>query len=250
MEQSEPLGILLGFRISHEQIEDKYLQDYYILNIQNYLKTKNCIILRSSLGLHKNSSYPHIHYHILIKSQKMPKSMLQDWKYNYMKQKISVHSPMVTQDTLNSLPCLWSYKCGTQKYINISIKQEIAKSQEDVTTYLQYAFKEKYPIQSGCKDIDVKGMTIAAHTLYMDACKKQLQKEERERQSLAVYTKIQKFIIENQFTDYNDVLQPVLNYCRDFEKPIHYRKVIEHTQTICYRLQIIPLDTICQKYYL
>jgi len=247
---TEPLGILLSFRVTHERIEDKYLQEYYIYNIKNYLKTKNVNILRTTLGLHTNSSYPHIHYHLLIKSQKLPKSLIQDWKYNYQKGKIDVHAPAVTKDTLNTLPCLWSYKCGTQQKMNISIRETLAKDEENIISFLQYPFKEKNPILMGCEGVDVKALSIAAHTLYLDAIKKKKQKDEKKSESLAAYTKIEKFIIEQQFTDYNDVLQPVLAFAREFEKPIHYRKVVEHTQTICYRLQIINIETICQKYYI
>ena len=246
----ETLGILLSFRITHEQIEEKYLQEYYIYNIQNYLKTKNVTILRASLGLHKNSSYPHIHYHLLIKDTKLPKAMIQDWKYNHMKNKIDIHQPVVTKDTLNTLPCLWSYKCGTQSKINISIRDTLAKDGENVTAFLQYPFKEKYPIQFGCENVDVKALTIAANTLYLDACKKQKQKEDKKSESIAAFSKIEKFIIEQSFQNYNDALMPVLCFARDFEKPIHFRKVIEHTQTICYRLQIIDLETIASKHYL
>jgi hypothetical protein len=250
VDPSGTLGTLLSFRITHEEIEQKYLQTYYIYNIQNYLKTKSVDILSSTLGLHKNSAYPHIHYHFLIKTRKLPKALIQDWKYNYSNGKIPIHTPVVSKDTLNTLPCLWSYKCGTQSKINISIRQTLAKTQEDIQAFLQYPFKEKYPIQIGCMNVDVKALTIRANTLYLDAEKKRKQKETRERESVAVYTKIQNFIIEKQFTEYNEVLQPVLAFCRDFEKPIHYRKVVEHTQTICYRLKLIDLETICQKYYI
>lgn len=253
----------ISFRVTHEKIEEKFYQDYYIDNIQNYLKTKEVCILKASVGFHKNSAYPHIHYHLVIKHRKLPKSLIQDWKYNYMKNKIALihRKPSETKNTRHPLPCLWSYKCGTQQKLNISIRAnpmvtscELDEKiyEENETRFLQYPFKEKYPIsvQNACVNIDYKALTIAANTLYMDALKKAKQKEDEKTKSIAAYTKIEKFIIESQLTDYNDIIIPVLEHARDFEKPIHYRKVMEHAQTICYRLKIIQLDELASKFYL
>lgn len=247
--------IFLGFRVTHQEMEKAHVQKYYLLNIENYLKVKQVTILRSSLGLHKNSTYPHIHYNFVIEDTKLPKVLLQDWKYNYSKNNISIHYPDIVTNT--QWPCLWTYKCGTQMKINISIQSvkkpmdmEMSKKEEEADAWLQYPFKEKYPIKSGCRNVDIKKMTITANTLYLNALKMADQKEKKKTESLAIYTQIQKIIVESQLSDYNDIIMLVLDKGREFEKPIHFRKIAEHVQTICYRLKIIQIEDIATKFYL
>lgn len=240
----------LSFRISHLDIES--LAEYYLCNCENYLKTRGYDIIRSSAGIHRNCSIPHIHYQVVFKKAKVPARFIQDWKYKYSKGKIPILYPTPNTNP-EDYPELWNYKCEGIHQINISIihtPKDTEPSVEEQEAFLQYALKEKYVIDKYCRNIDVQRLSIQGNTLYLDALKKQKQKEENKEKSEAFYKLLEKEITEKKFLTYEDNLRHCLELARTHDKPVHYRKVAEHVQTICYRLEIITIDEILQKFYL
>jgi len=247
--ETQPMDFI-SFRISHKDIES--LAEYYLCNCENYLKTRGYDIVRSSAGLHRNCSIPHIHYQVIFKKAKVPARFIQDWKYKYSKGKIPVLYP-TSNTNPDDYPELWNYKCEGIHQINISIIHTPKDTEPPVLeqeAFLQYALKEKFVIEKYCRKIDTQRLSIQGNTLWLDALKKQKQKEEAKEKSEAFYKLLEKEITEKKFLTYEENLRHCLELCRTHEKPVHYRKVAEHVQTICYRLEILSIDEILQKFYI
>jgi hypothetical protein len=93
----------LSFRVTHRYFDDpklapnkrdvrQLLQQYYILNVKNYLKTMDYSIISYTVGLHKDAEAPHIHLHFIVDTgkSKIPKVFIQDWKYKFQAGKIPI----------------------------------------------------------------------------------------------------------------------------------------------------------------
>lgn len=244
----------ISFRVSHPSIghplDDLDMTAYYIINIKNYLKKYGYNILYSSLGFHTNSATPHFHYHVVHSRKKVPKVVLQHWKYVYKNNKLPVMYH--TDGKYKDYPCLYSHKLEYQKQINVSIQHTLKENLtvQELEQFLQYPLKEKKIVGIECKNIDIERLATQAHTLYLDALKKQKQKEEKLEKSNSLFKVLEKKINEETLETYEDNLRFCLEFARTHETPIHYRKVAEFVQTICYRNKIITIDQIVQKYYL
>jgi hypothetical protein len=232
-----------------------YLGQYYIINIKNYLKRLHLEVYKYSVGIHVDSESPHIHIHYLIKKgeARVPKVMIQDWKYKYNTGKVQAELPVLKHEGEKiNWPSLTEYK--HKKKINISIKwtDTPLKPEESLERFLAYPFKEGYVFEHNLEEEEVTQLKAQAQGEWNSVKIKKIKEQQRIENSQSEYGKICDIISSNSPESYQDAVRIVLEEIKknriEYKDHINPRNVIQSVQKFCYHTGIWTIDEIIEKF--
>lgn len=249
----------LSFRITHKSIHESLLQDYYILNVKNYLKEKGYILLCMTGGLHLDASHPHIHLHFLVSlseeytENKTPHTSM--WKYYWSSKKaIPIEQPCLK----GNFPCLHSYLYKSR--INISIKSTKFDKICDTTPlescpkrFLAYPLKEGHLIaSSNLSENDLVFLTAQGKGEYASAKIKSVKLKQKKQKSLGEYQQIVNYLNDQSPCDLRTACNLALDHIRatrtEYKDHINPRSVINICQKYCYHNNLWTNDQIMEKF--
>lgn len=250
---------LLSFRITHPKIAS--LNEFYKVQVENYLKTLGYGILSATGGLHKECETPHVHFHYVVDTtdKKVPKVFIQDWKYKWKSGKCKV---LGNWDYLEHVclkaPCLHSTLHKSK--INISIKfssispptSSILNHDTKIQRFLRYPFKEGIVVFSTLDDQETGRLTAFAQAEWI-VTKQSLEKRLKERENTATeYGKICKLLEELKPETYKDALVYALKHVRDTRTEqkdhINPKFIVGYVQKYCFHYSVSSIAEIAEKY--
>lgn len=265
----------LSFRVTHNKFDNpkqsplrhevkELLQQYYIINVKNYLKTMNYDIISYTVGLHKDAEAPHIHLHFVVDvgKSKIPKVFIQDWKYKFQAGKVPLILPTNPYQGIKvDYPCLFSFK--HKKKINISIKWTDPKPQtplglsieeklENYNRYLAYPLKEGFVVDHNLDEADLERLRSQAMGEWNAVKIKKLREQQQQAKSETEYGKICDIISTHKPECYTDAVRLVLDEVKknrvEYREHINPRNLISSVQKYCYHVGIWTIDEIIEKY--
>lgn len=254
-----------SFRITHPEISDPQLIEYYLINIKNYLKERHYNILCMTGGLHLEASHPHVHLHFILTAFNMAKTRpTQYWKdYWGGKKHIGIVEPVFNDPHYHQgYPCLVSYLHRSQ--CNISIKstkidkiRDTNPSKECPKRFLAYPLKEqtKVAVISLPEDV-VKCLMIQGNGEYAVAKIKSKKELEKKQKSLGEYAKIVGFLDEQfpkpMHVDCKECAIAVLEHIKktrgDYKDHLHPRGIINSVQKYCFHRGTWTSSEIAEQY--
>lgn len=265
----------ISFRVTHNKFDDlklaphtsevrTLLQNYYIINVKNYLKKQDYSIISYTVGLHKDAESPHIHLHFVVDvgKSKIPKVFIQDWKYKFQTGKVPLTFPSNPYQGLKvDYPCLFSYK--HKRKINISIKWTDPKPQtplgmsieeklENYDRYLAYPLKEGFVVDHNLVEQDLERLRAQGMGEWNATKIKKLKAQQQKEKSETEYGRICDIISTNKPDSYQDAVRMVLEEVKknrvEYREHINPRNLISSVQKYCYHVGIWTIDEIIEKY--
>lgn len=249
--------IHFSVRISHPKLSDISLQQYYIINVETYLKKKQYSIVCMTGGLHLEASHPHIHLHyILTQTEKSQLTSLKipTWKYFHQHQ----NDELILPDPKIKYPCLHSYTYPRSK-INISMKLTKIEEICDTTPlekcpnrYLSYPLKEGHLIASyGISDPTLELLTASGKGEFASAKIKSLKEKQKSEKTLGEYQQLVTFLNSQHPTTLEEACRIALDHARltrtEYKKHINPRTIVNMVQKYCFHTNIWGNDDILQS---
>lgn len=240
--------IHFSVRVTHPKISEQLLQQYYIINVENYLKKKLFSIVCMTGGLHLEASHPHIHLHYIItQTQRSQLNSLKipTWKYYHQYQNDEIISP----DLKTKYPCLHSYTYPRSK-INISMKMTKINEICDTTPlekcpnrYLSYPLKEGHLIAShGISEPTLELLTASGKGEFASAKIKSLKEKQKSEKTLGEYQQLVEFLNNQKPTTLEEACILALDHARthrtEYKKHINPRTIVSMVQKYCFHTGI------------
>lgn len=226
---------------------------FYILNINQYLREKNYKVIASLGGLHQNSNQPHIHYHLVIVGEKVPKNWIQNWKYHF------THNQPVTPDwsaeQVETCSRTLHMKGQGKTKIQISIQGTPCKTPEDMEKFLAYPLKEGKVVTGMMSNIDSSYHYL--NTMGMEIYKKALAlkkvKDKSSAKKLSVYTQVNDYLdtqVELGRKDIRDLGEAALYHFQKLElkDQIDPATICKYVRKYCYYKGLWDIQEIMDKY--
>lgn len=205
----------ISFRITHSLFgepksqESNFLAQYYVINIENYLKRLGYDIVEYVVGIHLEADSPHIHLHYLVNVGKshIPKVFIQHWKYTFKEGRLPTELP----EKQHKYPSLVDYKHKSK--INISIKFTKSQPQEESlenSKFLAYPLKEGLLVLSNIEKSRLESLSAQAQGTWNAVKIKKLKDKQRDENTATEYGKICEIISSGKPESYQDAVRIVL----------------------------------------
>ncbi len=249
--------ITLGVFKEPRGIHSNYIIDYYIINIENYLKNLSYDIISYTCGAHLDAESPHIHIHYLVNTgdARIPKVFIQDWKYKFGEaRKVTAEMPIIKHEGNNiPFPSLTEQK--HKRKINISIKYTPPPLDDELELYnrfLGYPFKEGIVLRHNLdEDILVK-LRSQAMGEWNSVKIKKLKEQQKKDASDSEYGKICDIISSAKPSGYREALEVVLETIKrdrtEYRDHINPQFLVRSVQKYCYHVGIWGIDEIIEKF--
>lgn len=256
MEANHTSSVLatLSFRRRVVSLPDLMWFEDYIATLLNWFKYRKFDVVAHTLGVHRNSSYPHFHLHFIVTCDKILSNPMSSFKYDMAHGKITIQLPFKETPISEVL--------GQDRWTSIRMKSQSNNpdaTNDWVPSYLGYVLKENNEDTNQYRDnpllnnvgfygIDLAELTCQSHKIYKSAIKNRNTKMEREAKQLTEWETICQ-IADACPQDFTQICLGVLTHYRDnIEVPPHPRAIIQKVEKYCFKKGIFSFEQLIDKY--
>lgn len=227
----------------------------YLATLLDWLKYRKFIVVAHTMGVHRNSSYPHFHIHFIVLCDKILSNPMSSFKYDIKHGKVTIMAPFKETPISDIL--------GQDRWTSIRMKDQSYGDDADadwVNAYLGYVLKENNEDTNQYRDnpafnnveyygIDIKELAASSHAIYKSSIKLRDAKKQREGKQLSEWETVCQ-IADACPPDFRQICLGVLTHYRDnIDVPPHPRAIIQKVEKYCFKKGIFTFEQLIDKYY-
>ncbi len=236
----------LGFRRRLDRADVEWL-DMFISNIRAWIKFRDYTLESYTMGIHQNSSYPHMHFHMVVWTGKILSNPMSTFKYDTIQKRYPLNCLQIPFEVKDII--------GENRYT--SIQMRVLPSHEDAVLFLQYPLKEANELTTkwlhnsnynNLKDMCIDTLLENSSKIYLSSCKKRDAKAKVEKKKQDEWTLLCE-ICEPLPRNFEAIVHHVLRHYRDnVEHPPHPQILVKRAEKYCFKFGIIEVETIANTY--
>ena len=256
--QSEEVIASLSIRRRVTEVPTEQWLHNYLMTVFDWFKFRSITIIAHTVGLHRNASYPHFHFHFVVRCNKILSNPLSTFKYDIREGKSSLYafSP-------STLPTIDEW-LGGERWTSLKFKSQAhLDDPEDleIVKFLSYPLKEADDFTKSLFNspflifhdvtyygLNVKDMMDNANQIYKSACILRNKKQLKDKATLSEW-EVVKQIADACPRNYREIASSLLTHYRDnVEHPPHPKVIIQKAEKYCYKVGIFSNDQLIQQY--
>ncbi len=259
--QSEPILATLSIRRRLSEVPTIQWLRYYLMTVVDWFKFRSITPLAHTIGLHRNSSYPHFHLHFVVHCNKILSNPLASFKYDIKEGKVGISSLHSGSPSESPTTAEW---LGGERWTSFKFKSQAHLDDPDnleIVKFLSYPLKEADEFTKSLYSSEYKtfhnvsyyglrpaDMMINANQVYKAACIL------RDKKKLKEITVLKEWETVKQIADacprnFHEIASSLLTHYRDnVEHPPHPKVIIQKAEKYCYKVGIFSIDQLIQQY--